>query len=93
MVCRLLPCCGSWQAYILDVESRDPDLVASIINLMEKMVPHYMESMMRLGPHADELFSISLQALADQHVILKHAAAHFWVISMFRFSGFELIIE
>ncbi|KAL9103509.1 MAG: hypothetical protein Q9163_001465 [Psora crenata] len=61
-----------------DVRSRDPDLVASIIQLMEKLVPHHLHSMLKLGPKLNYLFALSLSALAAEQVTLKRAGAHFW---------------
>ncbi|KAL9128116.1 MAG: hypothetical protein Q9217_003137 [Psora testacea] len=49
-----------------DIRSQDPDLIASIIELMEKMIPHYMLSIMMLGPQINSLFAISLAALAGE---------------------------
>ena len=68
-----------------DIRSQDPELKASIIELMQKMIPNYMQSMTMLGAALDDLFALALLALAGEQVLLKRAAAHFWVtrISIF----------
>ncbi|KAL8794878.1 MAG: hypothetical protein Q9195_002590 [Heterodermia aff. obscurata] len=58
----------------------DPEVIASCINLAEKMIPHHLRSF--FGPESlsilPEFFILSLESLVTPEIMPKRAAGSFW---------------
>ena len=58
--------------------SSDPEVSTSIIDLVDRMVPQYLRTMMNT-PNIQVLFDFILRALTVPEIMPKRSAAHFWV--------------
>ena len=68
--------------------SAEPEVAASIIDLADKCIPHYLVSMRHLLD-IEKLFSFALSSLASPEIMPNRSAAHFWSIFVQRYDLVE----
>ena len=59
--------------------STEPEVAASIIDLADKCIPHYLVSMRHL-PDIEKLYNFAISSLASPEIMPNRSAAHFWSI-------------
>ena len=57
----------------------DPDLLTAILDLMSKLIPRYMKSLLLISCDQQDLFQVAILGIRGPESLLKQAAAHFWV--------------
>ena len=62
----------------LDNPSCDPEASTAVIDLVERMIPQHLSSMMNTES-IQVLFDFILKALTTPEIMPKRSAAHFWV--------------
>ena len=65
-----------WQ---LDQPPIDPDMNASLIDLMAKSIPRYMKGLIMVPRETSDLFVNAMRGLMADETPQKAVSAHFWV--------------
>lgn len=58
---------------------QDPELSTAVIDLLSKLVPRHLGSLLLLPRDKNDILQMAVTALRGPESLLKQAAAHFWV--------------